>query len=322
MARRIVRLLLALLLVLLLVPGWSGSERLPLLDRDAKLRATRLAVPPGTQFGALALVGAIRLRSEAPAFGGFSAIALRGGRITLLNDGGNWIAFALRGGRPVEARGGYLPDGPGTGWEKRDRDSESLVLDAATGRAWIAFENGNSIWRFAPGFTRAERFVRPEAMRRWPPNGGAEAMTRLADGRFVVIGERAAKRRLPKPGLIFAGDPTTAPPPERFLYRPPPGFDPSDAAVLPNGDLLVLNRRFRMPFRFDATLVRVPAATIRPGATVHGRIIARLGAPAFAENWEGVTVTREGDATMLWLVSDEDMGLFQRTLVAKFRLVE
>lgn len=316
--RRRVRLLLSILLVLIFVPPWTGEVRLPLLDRDAKLKATALKVAQ-RRWGALTLVGVWRLNSEAPAFGGFSAIALQRGRLVLLNDGGNWVSFAIRGGRPVDARAGYLPDGPRIGWEKKDRDSESLVMDPRTGRAWIGFESANAIWRYAPGFRRAEGQVRPQGMRRWRQNGGPESMARLPDGRFVVIAERGPKRRLPRPGLIFGCDPTLGCAPQRFGYRPPAGYDPSDAAALPNGDLLVLTRQWRFPVRFTAKLTLVRHTDLRAGRVARGREIATLDGP-LAENWEGLAVSREGGRTVLWMVSDEDQPLVQRTLLAKFRL--
>ena len=38
---------------------------------------------------------------------------------------------------------------------------------------------------------RIEGRVRPHAMRRWPGNGGAEAMLRFPDGRFLILAEGA-----------------------------------------------------------------------------------------------------------------------------------
>ena len=58
--------------------------------------------------------------------------------------------------------------------------------------------------------------------------------------------------------LIFAGDPTDPNArPARFAYLPERRYDTSDATALPNGDLLVLDRRFRLPYHFSATISRV-----------------------------------------------------------------
>lgn len=311
------RILLSILLLLIFVPPWSGEERLALFDRDAKLTLRRVAAPE--RVGALRLVGLMRLESAAPAFGGFSAIALRGGRLTLLSDGGNWLRFGIRHGRPVDARIGPLPAGPGTGWSKQDRDSESLALDPASGDAWVGFETDNTIWRYDAALHRVVVRVRPGAMRRWPVNGGAESLARLHDGRFVVIGE-VSRGGKPREALIFAGDPTEGRPPVRFAFVPPPGYDPSDATELPGGDLLVLTRRFQLPFRFSAKLVRVPRREIAAGRVARGREIATLAGGVYAENWEGVTAVRDGGRTVLWMVSDSDMGVLQHTTLAKFVL--
>jgi hypothetical protein len=312
------RILWSILLILLLVPPWTGEERLPLFDRGGLLVSHPVAAP--RRFGALTLVGVVQLDGALPGFGGFSAVAHRNGRLLLLSDGGNWLQFALRRGRVVDPRIGYLPAGPGDGWAKGDRDSESLALDPVTGTAWIGFETFNQIWRYDAGFTRAEARVAPPAMRRWQTNRGAEAMVRLRDGRFVVICERGAKRRLPREGLIFPGDPTDGRAPQRFGFVPPAGYDVSDATELPDGDLLVLTRQFALPFRFTAKLVRVARAQLRAGATIRGREVATLAGGTLAENWEGVTAVRDGGRTVLWLVSDSDAAVLQHSKIAKFVL--
>jgi hypothetical protein len=314
------RMFLSILLLLLFVPPWTGAERLALYDHDAPLIARRIDAP--RRMGALRLVGMMRLESGLPGFGGFSAVTLRQGRLTLLSDGGNWLNFAIRGGRVVDARIGYLPAGPGLGWEKEDRDSESLALDPATGQAWVGFETFNQIWRYDPRLARAQAHAGPAAMAKWGTNRGAEAMVRLRDGRFVVICERGAKRRIPREGLIFPGDPTSGAAPARFGFVPPAEYDVSDAAELPGGDLLVLTRRFELPFRFTAKLVRVKRADLRAGATVRGTVVATLGGGPYAENWEGVTAFTEQGRTMLWLVADSDTALLQHSALAKFVLAE
>lgn len=316
------RIVWSILLILLFVPGWTGAERLPLLDRDGVLRATPWSPAGGwpRRIGALEPVGALALSGYAPAFGGFSAIAVAGGRVLLLSDGGNLLQFAIRSGHLQGARSNYLRDGPGTGWQKQDRDSESMTLDPVTGRAWVGFERVNAIWRYTPGFARGEAFSTPAAMHGWRANSGAESLVRLRDGRFVVIAERARGGGARK-GLIFSGDPTarntvlTA-----FGYMPPTSYNPSDAAVLPNGDLLILNRRWQFPLRFSAKLTLIPAHAIRAGTIVAGRVVATLPSSLVDENCEGLAISRERGRTMVWIVTDNDTTPLRRTLLMKFRL--
>ncbi|MGR6329412.1 esterase-like activity of phytase family protein [Sphingomonas sp. XXL09] len=334
--RAAVRILFVILAVSLVVPGWTGEPRLALLGDRPKLIASRVALDPRdpsrTRLGALTYLGGVVLRSLDPAFGGYSSLAVVGDRFTLLSDGGNVVAFTMEGDwRPRALAFRNLPAGPGIGWDKRDRDTESLVLDPATGRSWIGYENYNAIWRYAPGFARAERWRNPPAMKNWPVNGGPESLARLPDGRFVTISETGhvppsrwhgsrRDRLRTRDALIFAGDPTLDSAPSFFAYAPEGRFDPADATALPNGDLLVLERDFRLPYRFHNRLALISAAQIHAGAIARGRTLAYLDAPLIHDNFEGIAVSREGGATIIWIVSDDNQSLLQRTLLLKFRL--
>lgn len=328
-----VRVFLALLLVLFLTPGWAGRERLALPGEAARVTAERVPLnpddPAARRAGALTFLGGVALDSRDPAFGGFSALLVEGERFTLLSDGGNLLRFRMGPNwRPRGVRFDPLPAGPGTGWRKEERDAEAVAVDPQDGRVWVAFENGNQIWRYAPDFARGERWRAPPAMVRWPRGGGAEAMTRLRDGRFVAISEwgrppRGRNRRRPpgRAGLVFAGDPVE-PGAEaaRFAYRPERGYDPVDMAELPDGRMVVLERGFDLPFRWRTRLALVERGAVRAGAVVQGRTVARLDAPLVTDNFEGMAVVREGGATIVWLLSDDNKLVLQRTLLLKFRL--
>ena len=330
------RFLFVILCVLLIVPGWTGEERVPSYPARPPVGAVPVVLDPDhpqrKQVGALTFLGGIALSSRVRGFGGFSSIAVSGDRFTLLGDGGNVLRFRMgRDWRLHDIAGADLPGGPGTGWDRRDRDSESLVIDPSHDRAWIGFERANAIWRYSADLRGVQGRVAPPAMRRWPSNGGAEALAILPDGRFVAISEEAkvprrlwtgdvAARRRSRQGLIFARDPLDGTAPQRFTYLATLGFDVADAAALPGGDLLVVERRFALPYRFATIVTRVPATALRRGAVARPRIVATLAAPLVHDNVEGIAITREGSATILWLVSDDNQSLLQRSLLLKFRL--
>ena len=328
------RIVFVILAVLLLVPGWSGSERLPLYAKVPTITAERVPLypkdPTRRDLGPFTYLGGVVLRGADPAFGGFSSMHVDGDRFSLLSDGGALVQFTMGGDwRPHDVAVREIA-GPGTGWEKRDRDTESLAVDPTDGRLWIGFENHNAIWRYAPGFVRAEAQRQPREMAHWSDNGGPESLARLPDGRFVVIAEtrRVAPadwhgpeggRRASRVALLFPGDPI-ATAPRRFAYLSGEDYDPADATALPNGDLLVLDRDFRLPYRFANHLSLVPAAAIRAGGVARGRRLATLAAPLIHDNFEGVATTVENGATIVWLVSADNQSMLQRTLLLKFRL--
>ena len=329
-----VRVLFVILAVLLIVPGWTGKERLALFGPHVRVTAIRVALDPDRparqQVGALTFLGGVQLKSADPAFGGYSALAVDGDRFTLLSDGGNILRFRLGGDwRVRDVATADIPAGPGTGWDKRDRDTESMVV--AAGHAWAGYEADNGIWRFDARLRRVQAVVHPRAMDSWPDNGGPEAMARLPDGRFVVIGEvahvprrlwpRSEEARLgTRDALLFAGDPIVSGAPRRFAYVAHGRHDVSDAAALPDGSLLVLERRFRLPNRWSAMITRVAARDIRAGGIARSQVLAVLEAPLVHDNFEGLAVTRDGAQTILWLVSDDNQSIWQRTLLLKFRL--
>ncbi len=323
------RILLSILLLLLFLPDWSGEARLPLLPRDASIRATQVTLdssdPERTDLGGLTYLGGVVLDGPGAAFGGFSAMAVDGDRFTLLSDGGNVVAFTMGSDWiPRAVRFAELPAGPGRGWRKQDRDSESLTRDPATGQLWVGFERANQIWRYAPGFARPEAHAAPPAMAKWPSNGGAESLARLRDGRFVALAEdRRGGAKNTVRGLMFSIDPVSAP--RRgfaFSYRPPSGFKPTDMVELPDGRIAILNRRFTLSTLFTAVLTIIPRGAIRPGAIVAGREVARFASPVLHDNFEALAVTREGRDTILWIASDDNQWWMQRSLLLKFRLNE
>jgi hypothetical protein len=320
------RILWSVLLVLLLVPDWAGTAHRPQLGKGVRFRVTPVALEPGnakaSRVGDLVWLGGIKLSSADPAFGGFSSLHVAGDRFTLLSDGGDVVRFAMgRDWRVHDESFAELPDGPGTGWEKRDRDSESMSVDPRTGDVWVGFETWNAFWRYDSTFRRVIGHVAPPAMRKWPDNEGPEAMTLLPNGDMVTIDETTAwKHQKGRGGIVFQGDPIAAPRTGyRFNYIPPKGFDPSDMTVLPDGRWLILNRRFAAA-QFSNVLTIVDPAQVKPGATVRGREIATLAAPLIHDNFEGVAITREGHATIVWLVSDDNQFALQRSLLLKFRL--
>ncbi|TGX52678.1 esterase-like activity of phytase family protein [Sphingomonas gei] len=313
--------------LLLLSVTASGVEPRQVLGDRPEMVATPVPLDPSdparAKLGPLTYLGGLALKSSDPAFGGFSSMRIDGDRFTLLSDGGNLVAFMMGADlRPRDLRFADLP-GPGTGAIKRHRDSESLTWDPVTGCAWIGFENRNAIWRYDASLTRAERSVRPAAMADWSVAGGPEAMARLRSGQFIVISETARPPRRPDARIVlrFAGDPTESSlPPERLAYVPPADYDPTDMAELPDGRLLVLNRRLSLSGLFTAKLVLLDLRGVHTGKPVRGIELATFERPLQHDNFEALAVTREGADTIVWIASDDNGEIWEQSLLLKFRL--
>ncbi len=322
------RLFWSVLIVLVFCPSWSVIPPAHHMRPGVPFTAERVFLYPGqpwdNRLGMLIYERGYRLVSDDPEFGGFSAMLTDGRHFTLLGDGGEGVRFTLGpAGQIGDRRWFVLPDGPGTGWEKRDRDSESLTRDPATGRLWVGFENFNQIWRYAPGFARAEAHVAPALMADWEENRGPESLVRLRDGRFITINETdgwsGGKGRA---AILFMGDPTAGARAVRFTYLPPKGFNATDMTELPDGRLLVVNRQASLLSGFEAVLTLIDPGAIRAGAVVAGVELARFTGVAIRDNFECVAAVREGGVTKIWLASDDNQLPIEQSLLLEFRIDE
>ncbi len=297
----------------------SADQRLTIASVPVALDS---AHPDRRRVGALTLLGAWHLTSDTRSFGGLSALDVDGNRVTALGDGGTLVRFRFgRFGHASDASIVRVPEGCGHVTRKTDNDTESLAHDPARRHWWIGFEWRNVICRTNGDFTKGERVTAPPAMAKWPRKQGAETMLRLDDGRFLVIAEGAPDGGDIRRALLFDRDPADPAAIVTHLgYRPPDGFRPTDAAQLPDGRIIVLNRRFTLWSLFTAKIVLMNAVAARPQDVLQGRVIASFDAPVITDNFEGLSVTVENGNPVVWMVSDDNFMRWQRTLLLKFAL--
>jgi hypothetical protein len=278
--------------------------------------------PRRRRAGALLYLGGWELASDSPRFGSISALHVMGGEVIALSDAGTLFRFALPAGRGEErVRIVPLPAGPGPATRKSNRDTESMAISGPW--LWAGFERHNMIWRYRRADLAATASARPEPMRRWRANSGPEAMARLADGRFLVFGEGLNDLHAFSDAVLFDGDPALARTPAFALrYRRVPGYRVTDAAVLPDGRLLILNRRFAWLEGWSAVVTVADLRGLRAGGTIESREVAALRPPASVDNMEALSVVRENGRTIVWIASDDNFFPLQRTLLLKFELME
>jgi hypothetical protein len=280
------------------------------------------SVPGRPRIGSLDYLGGWALSSDSARFGGLSALHVENGQVIALSDSGTLLRFALPAGQGREpVRMDPLGDGPGPATRKSNRDTESMVILGPW--LWAGFEKHNMVWRYRRADLAAASSTRPGLMRAWRGNAGAEGMARLADGRFLIFCEGPSDSRPLSDAILFDGDPADPRTRAALLhYRRVPGYRVSDVATLPDGRLLILNRRFEWLEGFSRVVTIADVRGLRAGATIERREIARLQPPLTIDNMEGVSVTVEDGRTIVWLVSDDNFFPLQRTLLLKFALIE
>jgi hypothetical protein len=180
----------------------------------------------------------------------------------------------------------------------------------------VSFERVPRIWRYPTIDARPEPLPRLPGIERAPGNGGVEALMALADGRLFALTEYWIRgpaiqgwiqdgKRWRRVGLAFDG-----------------AFRPSDAARLPSGAVLLLERAYAEDRGIvSVRLRRVPAAALRSRGPIRGELLAELECPLQLDNFEGIDVVAgSAGETLVYLVSDDNFSPLQRTLLLQFVL--
>jgi hypothetical protein len=308
---------------------------------DIRILATPIAAfdkedPAATRFGKLAWRGGLVLRSESPNFGGWSGLALgaNGKQLVAVSDAGNWMTADLvyRSGNLKALKSAKL--GPLKALSgkplirTRDRDAEALTLvkgNLAKGRLLISFEHNHRVGLFdigKNGISAPKRYLSLSAVaKRLGGNSGLEGLAILQGGRFkgslVAFSEELFDGTGALVGWIWVKGK-----PERFKLKNGGAFSVTDAAPLPDGGLLVLERRFRWSEGVKARLRLIRAHELRPGATITGELLLDAGLRHQIDNMEGVAVHKGVDGEIIvTMISDNNFNsVLQRTLLLQFAL--
>lgn len=296
---------------------------------------TFLGANAGDRVQGLVWHGGLQLQSSSDAFGGLSGIGFVDdvSRLVMVSDTGHFVSGQLiydEQARPLSLVGVEIEPIRNSGGAPLPRpyarDAEALAVIFRNGGAAavrVGFENLTRVADFElvggrprgparevniPAWltdTRTNRSI--ESVCIAPPASPIAGSTLLiTEGVINEDGLHAAE-------LLGVSD--RGP----LSYRAGPGSDPTDCAFLPDGDLLVLERGLAL-LSFTVRLKRVPAADVRPGATMEGRVLLEASGGAI-DNMEGLAVHQRPDgSTGVTIVSDNNFNDWQRTLLLQFSL--
>lgn len=345
--RRLVRTGLVAFVALSAVGVVTASVALELKPtlKQAKAVPLEITARPITSFtktgdtspiqGKLIWRGGLVLSAASPNFGGFSglAIAADGQSLMTITDAGGWLTARLRyddNGRPealTEAMLGAIQNRDGKPIRRgRERDAEELCLARGSldnGEVLISYENFNRIVRYAVsenGLGLPLEVIEPPPGLRRSGNDGMEAMTVLKGGtykgRMVAFSENAGSNDR-HAGWIWIGN--SAKPLNVVSHG---GFALTSAASLPDGTLLLLERRFTFLEGVRMRLRRIAPSAIKPGAILDGEVLIEADLSDEIDNMEGLAVhTAPNGETVLTLISDDNFNtVLQRTLLLQFTL--
>jgi len=329
--------------VSLVIAPALADKPLTVLERPTATTVTAIPIdfdrenPSRKEFGKLIFRAGLNLYAKSIHFGGYSAITLDPSGRTLLavSDAGSWLRASLDyDGRKLKDLSEVVL-GPILGADgrplrdDRERDSEGMALidgDTRQGTAYISFERKHKIARYP--FT-AERFGPPTGTIPLPAgakamsaNRGIEAMAVIRAGKLkgtlVAFAEGLADRGGNLQGWLIGGAT-----PGGIVLKRLAGFDVTDAAPLPDGGIVVLERRFRFSEGIKMRIRRVAATELKRGALIEGEVLLDADDSLNIDNMEAIAAHRAASGeTVLTLMSDDNFSALQRTLIMQFTLPE
>lgn len=315
-------------------PGLEGFSP-QAIAVEARPLVLDAADPDRMQFGKLEWRGGLQLTSASRFFGGLSGLAVTpdGKGLLAVSDAGLWLSAALTyEGNQLSgfatAKAGPLLGRDGTPFtDADDRDAEALSWAGDGTSLLIAFEHHHRIEVVPlaagePGSALRVRTV-PAALRKGHPNRGIEAMTVLTSGpskgQIIAFGERSLDKAKNLRGWLIGESGS-----EALSLKRMNGFDVTDATIAPDGDLIVLERRFRFSEGVKMRIRKIAASDIKPGAVLTGSVLFAADGKLGIDNMEGIAAHRGASGeTVLTLISDDNFNHFlQRTIVLQFALTK
>ncbi|MGZ8395427.1 MAG: esterase-like activity of phytase family protein [Rhodoplanes sp.] len=286
------------------------------------------------QFGRLEFRGGVELTSSSRDFGGLSGLRMGrdGAQFVAITDKGNWFTgrIVYDGARPAgiaEAAMAPMLDAGGQRLAARGWYDTEGIADDGQGTLYVGIERVNRIVKFDFArqgvLARAEPIRTSPAVQTLPNNRGIEALAFVPKamplaGTLIAFSERGLDSAGNTRAFLIGG-----PAPGGFTVRRTDDFDISDCALLPSGDLLLLERRFSWTSGVAIRLRRIALASIAPGGLVDGPILLFADMGYQVDNMEalGVHRTPQGE-TVLTLLSDDNFSALQRTLLLQFTLLD
>lgn len=278
--------------------------------------------------------GGLELRSSEDRFGGLSGLLVEGDgtRLIAVTDIGYWLtaqlsydaAGNLAGISDVHMSPVLDRTGDSVAGSKKLGDAEGLTR-LSDGRLAVSFERTHRVWAYdveTHGFAAPAQpvAIHPE-LRHAVNNKGLEAIVQLPDRTLLAITEATMSSDDHIVGWHVDVEES-----RRIALKRVNPFDLTDMALLPNGDVLTLERRYSTLGGVGAQirLIEVEDLFARDGANdtaLDGPILYRSSAGQTVDNMEGLAtlVTPQGKQ-MVFLVSDDNFNPLQRTLLLMFEL--
>ncbi|MEM8651688.1 MAG: esterase-like activity of phytase family protein [Pseudomonadota bacterium] len=302
----------------------------PSSAKDIKIKAKPIEAftpdkPEERTFGELDFVSGLVLSSDNDDFGGLSGMRIVNNKLFAVTDKGHFLTADINRNNNIlkgleNAEISRLRDRKGKRLtRKKDSDAESLEISGS--QFLVGFERKHRVEAF--NLKKGKLFADERAKaidfakHNLPNNKGPEALALIpGTAKLLVFAEDAPNTDGRHRAFIVDGDRM-----DPIFVSRTVGYSLTDAAFLPDGNLIILER-FYTPVTGPAMRFRrFEAENIKPDVVLEGTIIMEATSSMEIDNMEGLAITETDDgAVLLTIVSDDNFSRNQRTLLLEFKL--
>ncbi|KZL17274.1 hypothetical protein PsAD2_03141 [Pseudovibrio axinellae] len=306
--------------------------------RSKEIKYFKFSGRPSEQYGSLLFLGGLELSSSSNRFGGYSGLVTlnNGSDLIAVSDRGHWLRAQLSQaarGKPLKLLGAEtanLLDSQGRNLKRTHRaDTEGLSIGGAANnpRIFVSHEGKGGIMSYPlhlqTGEERAKHLLIPKEIRGLAKNKSLESVavappSSPLSGAIITIAERGRTLKHNRPAWIIGG-----PTPGKFWIEKQGNYDVTDAAFLPNGDLLILERLFNFSEGLGMRIRQLDGSNLRSGHLHTGKQLLTADFSYQIDNMEALSIHMNAyGETILSLMSDDNKSFLQRTVLLRFVLTD
>jgi hypothetical protein len=277
-------------------------------------------------FGPFNWRGGLTLTSADERFGGFSGLIMGKDCEDLLavSDRGTWLKAQLvydgdRLSGITDAQLAAVLNGKGEPPRNKLAGDAEALTQLRDGAVAVGFESKVRIGSYnlpRGGFAaRFQAVPHPREIDTGPDNGEIEALGQLADGRLLAIAESQFDSGGNTRAWAWQSSQTTP-----FSIARYGDYRVTDLAVLDNGSILTLERRFEPTSLPGMAVRRFSASAITHGTIIKPELLLEATAPLYViDNMEGIAACQRHGTARITLISDDNFNAaVQSTILLQF----
>ena len=283
-----------------------------------------------TSFGPFTWRGGIELTSPNEKFGGLSGLVVTDECTALraISDAGRWITAKVAYTNDVlsglaDAAIAPILDSKGKPPLGKLWGDAEAIAEGPNGKTIVGFESRARVGAYAmnnKGLKATfENLNPPKEIVRGPPNGELESVGYFAGsalkGFYLAVAESNLDARGRTRAWVWNNKRSLA-----FSIKQIEGYEITDLAMLPNSDILLLQRSYGVMTLPGMAISRFSPSAIKAGKTVVPLTLLETRVPFYAiDNMEGLAVCERNGELRVNIISDNNFQTdLQRTLLLQF----